>query len=191
MVVIHESDIINAAKFLPIEQKMLMAKLIAGLCIEKDEQRDGDESTPPMYHENRMRRQQFLMGVLAHYLHRDYKKENFVTKDANGEYVGKEVNFLMAADEYNEWGGSHVMNQLERLKRSKSENVRNGVYDLMYDYHGFESMLLGEIRDCVEAINDPISRFMQLAQTAVTPELIKELTEEMEATAKERGAENG
>ncbi len=191
MVAIHESDIINAEKFIPIGQKTLMAKLMADLCVAADERKDDDVSAPPMCHENRMVRQQFLMGVLAHYLHRDYKKEVYTTRDANGEYVEKEVNFLMAADEYDKWGSSHVMNQLERLKRSKNEAVRNGVYDLMYDYHGFETMLLGEIRDRVETVNDPIRRFVQLTQSAVTPEMIKELTAEMEAAAKERGAENG
>lgn len=185
-VIIHEDDIRNGLKFVPLEQKELMTRLIASLCIEKNETAGEVETVPPMYHENRMRRQQFLMGILAYYLKRDYELAELTITGTDGKPEKKAVNFCMSIDSYNEWAGAHVMNQLERLKRSKNEDVRNGVYDLLYDFHNMENMLLGAIRDNLESANDLVKRFINLAQISVTPDVLKQLMEE--ASNAEKGA---
>lgn len=136
-----------------------------------------------------MRTRQFLMGILAEmYFGRSIKKQKVQIADEKGKTVNREISCFMDADAYDEWAGSHVINQLERLKRSKTglvphenatETVADKVFDILYDYRGFETMLAGAIRDLLAVKNDNCSRFYEMMQSASDPEEVARAIEEI------------
>ena len=165
-VTITESDISKASTYVPIEAKKGVARIIALFCVEPA----ADMGGAPVYRENRKFRQMFLMGILAEmYLHRDYHLQR-VKLGEDGEE--QDVRLLMQESEYDEWAASHVVNQLERLKKDKTKKVSNTVYDLLYDYKAFENMIFGAIRDELEARNDPLRRAAAVL-CEITPDMIK------------------
>lgn len=167
MVIIKENDILSANSYLPLEVKEALTRLMARLCIEKTSDVEAGEllPTPPLWRENRMRRQQFLMGVLAGtYLKKDYKNGKMTVENGGGRKSKQDINYLMSIEDFDLWGESHVMNQLERLKRSKTKGVADGVFDILQDFRVFENMLLGAIRDELEAHNNSIDRVKKIVQ---------------------------
>ena len=96
----------------------------------------------------------YLMGVLAHeYLHIPYE----------GDGTGKEIidyeNLKMPANVYDQWGASHVLNQLEQMKTDRE--LREKVFDLLNDYKDFRWMLAHEIDILLGHNNDVVTRMMQ------------------------------
>lgn len=179
-VTITESDIAKASTYVPIEAKKGIARIIAMFCVEPA----ADMGGAPMYRENRKFRQMFLMGILAElYLQREYHLQRVQLGESGEE---QDVRLLMQESEYDEWAGSHVMNQLERLKKDKTKKVSNTVYDLLYDYKAFESMIFGAIRDELEARNDPLRRAAALL-CEITPDMIKATVETIRETAQNGG----
>lgn len=180
-ITITEEEVANAATYVALESKVEIAKIIAIFCSEPTTDEDGFV----MYRENRKLRQMFLMGILAEmYLHREYKKQAVKTSDSEEP---KEVRLLMDLDDYDAWASSHVMNQLERLKKDKTKKVSNYVYDLLYDYKAFENIIYGAIRDELERQNDPLRRAMISLKAAITPENVKALKETAEEITKQIG----
>lgn len=180
VITITESDLAKASTYVPIEAKNGIARIVATFCVEPV---DGTGAVP-VYRENRKLRQMFLMGILAElYLHRDYHIQK-VTVDETGEE--QDVRLLMQLSDYDEWAESHVINQLERLKKDKTKKVSNTVYDLLYDYKLFESMIFGAIRDELEARNDPLRRAAAVL-CEITPDMIKATVETIRETAQNGG----
>ena len=174
-ITITQEEILKAKDYLPIRHKAAMASMMAKLCVRVVENpaSTADEPLPDYCVEDRMMRQQCLMGVLAKwYLRRDYEMQKLEFIDSQGKKQEREVNFCMTADALDEWCESHPMNQLERLKKEK--RVANKVYDLVYDFKAFENMLLGAIQDELKARNDPALRMAQILAVQVTPEAMKE-----------------
>lgn len=194
MVIITESDIQNANTYLPIEVKEAMTRLMAQLCVEKLEvaSPDGLMPVPPICRENRMKRQQFLMGVLAGcYLKQGFALETMKVTGKDGKATEEKINYMMAVGDFDEWGESHAINQLERLKKSRTKGIADGVFDILQDYRIFENMLLGAIRDELERRNDIIGRLTRMIQMQSSPELLAALQGELEslkAEIKEMGA---
>ena len=125
-------------------------------------------------------RQQCLMGVFAQwYMGRKIEMQIASYVDNDGKTQEKPINYCMSADEYDKWAGSHVMNQMERWKRAKN-TVSNKVYDIMYDFKAFENMLLGAIRDEIDARNDPALRMMQMMDAQTSPETLRETLKVMQ-----------
>ena len=159
-VTITAEDVLNAADYVTIETKQMMAELMTTFCVEeRPSPNDGAVMPlPPVYRENRMTRQMFLMGVLAELYLKKKVKYQTVRYQSGKKTVEKPLHLLMDADEYNEWAGSHVLNQLDRMKKQKGE-VADKVFDILEDYKLFEHMLLGAIRDEVSARNSEADRF--------------------------------
>jgi hypothetical protein len=168
VITITEEDIAKVTTYVPLETKISIANIIAAFCVEKA---DNSENSDGLYRENRKLRQMFLMGILAEmYLHKDYKLQT-VKLSEDGE--AQEVRLLMDLDEYDRWASSHVMNQLERLKKDKTKKASNLMYDLLFDYKAFEGIVFGAIRDTLEAKNDILRRATAALSEAWTPETAK------------------
>lgn len=168
VITITEEDIAKVTTYVPLETKVSIANIIAAFCVEKA---DNGENSDGLYRENRKLRQMFLMGILAEmYLHKDYKLQT-VKLSEDGE--AQEVRLLMDLDEYDRWASSHVMNQLERLKKDKTKKASNLMYDLLFDYKAFEGIVFGAIRDTLEAKNDILRRTTAALSEAWTPETAK------------------
>lgn len=163
--IITEEIILNATTYLPIETKSVMAREFAKNCVSEVqvsiEENDSTSVLPPRYQENPMLKSLYgMMTLLDQYLH-------LIVRDENGDAT-------LDVEEFDEWGKSCVMNQLDRMKSSKNVEVRNRVYDILDDYREFYRMLGVEISALVANKNDFLSRFLQYFSMSITPDMFKD-----------------
>lgn len=169
-----EADIIQANTYLPLDIKAALARQIAAKCVNQVEVsvKDSGKSVamPPRFQENP--RNKMLYGM-------------FVLLDQYLKKLDSEKDFT--SQEYDTWGESAILNQLDRMKMNKaiSQDVRNRVYDLVDDYREFYRMLNAEIAALVEAQNDPVARISALIGSLITPDAIKGAKEALEEAQKE------
>lgn len=182
-IVITPEIVKNATDYIPLMKKQEMAETIAQKCIVKvlmkyTEKGDGTDSVPmpDRYQEYHMYTNLYLMGVLAHeYLHIPYE----------GDGTGKEIidyeNLKMPANVYDQWGASHVLNQLEQMKTDRE--LREKVFDLLNDYKDFRWMLAHEIDILLGHNNDVVTRMMQALGASIkemTADSMQELGEALQ-----------
>ena len=161
---ITEDIILNANLYMPIAKKSALAQTFAEDCISKVEiKMNGDDSSsilPPRYQENPMMKSLYgMMTLLSDYLH-------MLPTDDDGDVS-------MDAATFDEWGEASIMNQLDRMKSSKNQEIRNRVYDILDDYREFYRMLGVEISSILANKNDMLSRFMQYFQSEITADIVK------------------
>lgn len=173
---ITEDIILNATLYVPIAKKSALARAFAEDCISKVEIKlNGDDASsilPPRYQENPMMKSLYgMMTLLSEYLH-------MMPTDDEG-------NVSMDADTFDEWGEASIMNQLDRMKSSKNQEIRNRVYDVLDDYREFYRMLGVEISSLLANKNDALSRFMQYFQSEITPDIVKGLMDNLTSVAQE------
>lgn len=161
-----EQDILNAESYMPLSKKMAMAIAFAEQCIDPVEIKvvngKHTETFPPRYKENAQSRMLYSMMVLLEYYLKQPVKEQFSSPD------------------YDEWGKVALMNQLDRFKSSKNQDVRNKVYDIVDDYREFCKMLGSEINSTVECKNDVVARLMITMGAQMTPEALQASVKEIE-----------
>lgn len=182
-IVITPEIVKNATDYIPLMKKQEMAETIAQKCLVKvlmkyTEKGDGTDSVPmpDRYQEYHMYTNLYLMGVLAHeYLHIPYE----------GDGTGKEIidyeNLKMPANVYDQWGASHVLNQLEQMKTDRE--MREKVFDLLNDFKDFRWMLAHEIDILLGHNNDVVTRMMQAIGTSIkemTADSMQELGEALQ-----------
>lgn len=169
---ITEDIILNATLYIPIAKKSALARTFAEDCISKVEIKLNDDVLPPRYQENPMMKSLYgMMTLLADYLH-------MLPTDDDG-------NVSMNAATFDEWGEASIMNQLDRMKSSKNQEIRNRVYDILDDYREFYRMLGVEISSILANKNDVLSRFMQYFQSEITPDIVKGLIDNLASVAQE------
>lgn len=169
---ITEDIILNATLYIPIAKKSALARTFAEDCISKAEIKLNDDVLPPRYQENPMMKSLYgMMTLLANYLH-------MLPTDDDG-------NVSMDAATFDEWGEASIMNQLDRMKSSKNQEIRNRVYDILDDYREFYRMLGVEISSILANKNDVLSRFMQYFQSEITPDIVKGLMDNLTSVAQE------
>lgn len=160
-IVITPEIVKNATDYIPLMKKQEMAETIAQKCIVKvlmkyTEKGDGTDSVPmpDRYQEYHMYTNLYLMGVLAReYLHIPYEGDG-----SGKEHTGYD-NLKMPVNVYDQWGASHVLNQLEQMKTDRE--MREKVFDLLNDYKDFRWMLAHEIDILLGHDNDVVTRVMQ------------------------------
>lgn len=182
-IVITPEIVKNATDYIPLMKKQEMAETIAQKCIVKvlmkyTEKGDGTDSVPmpDRHQEYHMYTNLYLMGVLAHeYLHIPYE----------GDRTGKEIidyeNLKMPANVYDQWGASHVLNQLEQMKTDRE--LREKVFDLLNDFKDFRWMLAHEIDILLGHNNDVVTRMMQALGASIkemTADSMQELGEALQ-----------
>ena len=153
-----EEMVRNSNVYIALKLKASLAKNLANECIEKIEIPHKDEMLPPIYKENQEKR--MLVGMIV--LLREYLK-----------VLDKEETRFTDI-EYDEWGGSGILNQLNRFKSSKDAEIRDKAYDILDDYREFYRMLGAEINAQVTAKNDLISRIVQYMDGKMTPEYFEQ-----------------
>lgn len=165
---ITPEDMKKASLYTSLSAKEVLTRGIALFCIEPVEiQNDDGEALPPMFRENRKLRQQFQMGILANLLGREYTLQTVKIRSEGG-VEERALAWCMDEGEYNDWAESHVMNQLERLKKGADREIANLVFDFLHDYKTIDLMLSGAIRDELEAHNDIFNRAMRFFSVAAT-----------------------
>ena len=166
---ITEQDILNATDYVDIGTKETFTRAIAFICLEPVEVQNDNEPLPMMFRENKKIKAQYLMGALAMLLQRSFTPQALKS--------GEILDGCMDEADYNLWASSHVMNQLERLKKSRNGEMVNKLFDLLYDYKAIEMMLTGAIKDELEVRNDPFNRAMQYFSNAALQSALNSFTD--------------
>ena len=183
-ITITEEELLKASTYISVAAKESLTRYAAELCVEPVEMKSGaGDALPPRYRENRRLRQQFMYGILGrYYLHREYKEQEIeYTDPATKKSAITAVKQLMDTEAYDEWAGSHVINQIERFKRGHSQEAANAAFDLLYDYRALEMMMMGAIRDELEKQNDLLPRIVDYMASTMTPEALQSMMGDIES----------
>lgn len=189
-ITITAQKLMNARDYVPLAEKARFAQDAADLCFDRMELRisGGPESLPmpPMYKENTGVKMRVLMGGFARlYLGDSIDTEKKITSDADGKDQVEEISpWLMKQTAYDLYAGSHIFNQIERLK-SEYGDVRDKAFDVLADWRATEKMLNAEISGKLMVMNEPVSRIMMAMQSQTTPEVMMGLQKELEGLQKE------
>lgn len=162
MITLTKEIIEKARDYIPIERKHTWCRNVAIACVKQvpvtGNGNEGAFTLPDRWEENTMARQMALASALA---------QNYLG-------IWSEEDVLQAVD-YDEIMGSHLINQMERLKSDKE--IRDKVFNVMYDYNELKKMLNSEIYSRLGHLNDTLSR-MLVALQAQDPEKFKDMAEQ-------------
>lgn len=165
------NNILNAVTYVPVMEKIRFVNAVANNCVEAvnvvmNKSEDETIPLPPYSKENIDKKSRYLMGALLKYY-------------LNLEYEPTEDEFLMSADEYDNYASSHIYNQLERMK-SHSAEVRNIIFDILADLRDIERRLNAEIHTTIGAQNDVGTRLMIMIQMQSSPEALQNSLEALQ-----------
>ena len=164
MITLTKEIIENAKDYIPVERKHIWCKNVASACVAKVTVTGNGADNSPFYlpdrwEENTMARQMAMASALA---------QNYL-----GLWDEEEV---LQGKDYDEIMGSHLINQLERMKSDR--DVRDKVFNILYDYNELKKMLNTDIYSRLGHLNDPLSRALAALQM-VRPESMQELTDQV------------
>ena len=172
---ITETMIEKANKYVPIIQKVEFVEYASERAFDRVEIGIGgekrDPSIPPYFKDNVQRKNRYLLGA-------------FLKLYLGVEYTPVEDDkWILSADDYDRYAGSHIFNQMERMKGSTK--TRDFAYDILADYRMIEKMLNTEIYNMLQVMNDPVTRFVSVLSKKSSPETMKQQMEELKNLQKE------
>ena len=166
--IITDEMIRGASDYIPFDEKRTIAEDQAPACLVAVDKGTDEIATetqlpiPQLFKERSGAKQYFLMYYfLTKYLHVKIAETGWTT------------------EEYDYYASSHIFNQLERFK-SKDAEIKNKVFDLLYDYKQLKSMLEVEIYNLKEAKNSALDRLQDSIALFSTPENVAKLNELMQ-----------
>lgn len=162
---LEKADVKEAFSYVPIMEKQKIIDDIAPKCILELPTMANDKPLPSMYGEDSFMKSRYLIGILL---------KCYFDKDIDP--VEKEE-YLLAADDYDRWARNHIFNELERMK--SDTEIRDKVFDILYDYKDFEKKLNAQIYMLLNVMNDPCTRILAMVENQSTPEAMKEALEQM------------
>lgn len=173
--IILTAEMIQAAKdYIPIAMKETWVADNAAKCFDKLAITADGEQMPAMYMINDSLKARYLMAA-------------FVGLYLGAEYLADEKDpALMSAEDYDRWAGSHVFNQIERMKHN--QDIRDKCFDMLYDYRILEKRFHSYIIGLLTVQNDAVIRQNEMIanQMKALPELLgqlKKLQEKVEQDA--------
>lgn len=152
----------KARDYIPLAEKEAWVAENAPRCFDKLQITSDGEPVPPMYMVNTGLKSRYLMQALV-----------TLYFDACQFESGSGKEWLMPEQEYDRWAGSHVLNQIERIKHEPE--VRDKCFDLMFDYKDLEKRFSTQINGLLNVQNDSVIR-----QNDLTAANIKELPQILE-----------
>lgn len=163
--------ILEARTYVPMAEKVAFVEHAAGKCRNAVQiAANGSEQTkalPDMFMVNAERKARYKMGALV---------KMYLLMDFDG---AESDPYLPSWDDYDRFGESHLINQIERLKTDKEVGSRCS--DLLQDFRSLEKMLNAEVYGMLHVQNDPVTRFLAYLQSSTTPESLQKLKMEAEA----------
>ena len=175
-IVITAEKLMEMRDYVPLAEKLRFVGEAADGCFDRMEIKikNGADSLPipPLYKENTGIKSRMLMGAFARL---------YFGAEIDAE---KESPWLMSVGEYDRWAGSHVFNQIDRLKKGRAE-VRDRAFDILVDYKDLEKRMNAEIFGMLQVMNEPVSRIMTAIGQQTTPEAMTALKQELEGVQKE------
>ena len=152
-----------ARTYVPLREKEAWVAENAAKCFDRLSITSGDDEMPPMYQVNTGLKSRYLMQALAGL----YFGDTY--------YADVKDPAMMSEKGYDDWAGSHVFNQLERLKRDPE--IRDKCFDLLTDFRDLEKRFSAQINGLLTVQNDFVLRQSQyvIAQTKELPKIIEQL----------------
>lgn len=172
-IVVTEEMVENAVSYATLEMKEKFVEDCYMRCLNRvsvDLDGAGASAMPNMYMENTFLKSRYLMCGLA-VLYLGFKREDLQMEDGDL--------WLMSKEEYDRWGRSHVIGQLNRFRHGSGE-ARDKVYDLLRDYGDLERRLNSAIRSGLAVMNDMANRFFQKIAMDVSEESLGEQKKQLE-----------
>lgn len=162
MITLTKEMIEKANDYIPIERKHVWVRNVSSACVAAVTVKSDDSQVllPDRYEENTMARTMAMASALA---------QNYL-----GIYSEETV--LQAAD-YDEIMGSHLVNQLERMKNDKE--VRDKIFNILYDFGELRKMLNTEIYSRLGHLNDPLARAL-VALQGVSPDGMADVAKQVQ-----------
>lgn len=164
MITLTKEIILKANDYIPLERKNVWCRNVAAVSIRpvgvSGDNKGQAIPTPDRYEENTMARVMALASALA---------QNYL-----GVY-GEDA--VLQETDYDEILGSHLLNQLERMKSDR--DVRDKIFNILYDYSELKKMLNTEIYSRLGHLNDTLSRII-IAIQSIEPTSFNELTEQVQ-----------
>lgn len=166
-------EMMEAARdYVPNAEKEAFVAHCASRCFDKLAITGTDgEPAPDMYMVNSGLKARYLMGALsALYFGIPYDGDDEMSEEA-----------------YDQWAGSHALNQIERWKREAS--LRDKCYDLLADFKDLEKRLSTQINGLLNVMNDTVLRQNEYtaAQVKELPTMLKALQELQEGKGEADG----
>lgn len=177
-ILITELDLKSARSYVPVAEKEEFVEHCYQRCFSKVQINLGDDENgamPNMYMENAFAKSKFLMSALvAMYLGKEKELE---TVDGDP--------WLMTDRQFDLWAGSHVLGQIERMKKKAPQDLQDKVFDLLRDYKDLERRLSAAIYHGLVVENDPVNRlFLKLSMDS-TPEAFEAQRKALEEVTRE------
>lgn len=163
-----EETVLNANSYAPISIKEEFVEHCVARCLQKITVNLSEDGTamPNMYEEDTFLRSRYMMAAFVRiYL-------GLPTE------VQEEDEWLMSVPEYDKWAGSHILNQLERMKGKA--DLRDKVFDMLRDYRDLEKRLSTAIYSKLNAMNDPANRIFLKIQMDTSEEALANQKKELE-----------
>lgn len=172
-VTITEETINNAVSYSLIEMKEKFVEDCYMKCLNRVDIMD--PPMPYMYMENTFLKSRYLMTALAIF-YLGYKREELEMEDGDL--------WLMSRDEYDSFGASHVIGQLNRF-RNNNPDLKDKVFDLLRDYSDLERKFSNAIRSGLTVMNDPANRIFQKVLMDTSEEALAAQREQLEELKKQ------
>ena len=169
-IIITEETINNGVSYALCELKEKFVEDVYMKCLNRvDVNLDdsGNAPMPYMYMENTFLKSRYLMTALAKF----YLRMDVETEDGDM--------WLMTRNEYDRFGASHVIGQLNRF-RNNNPDLKDKVFDLLRDYSDLERRLSNAIRSGLTVMNDPANRIFQKITMDVSEESLNAQKEQLE-----------
>lgn len=161
-ITITEKDILAAKTYIPIVEKEQWVQKVTGGCIDRVSTvvQEGDLKLPmpAIFSDNMTRKSRYLMGA-------------FVKMYLGISYEPTGDDWLMSADDYDRFAGSHIFGQLERLKTKT--DARDRIFDMLSDFRDLEKRLNTEIFNTLQIQNDVCARLFAMFFAQTTPETLQ------------------
>lgn len=174
-IIITEETINNGVSYALCELKEKFIDDVYMKCLNRvDVNLDdsGNAPMPYMYMENTFLKSRYLMTALAKF----YLRMDVETEDGDM--------WLMTRNEYDRFGASHVIGQLNRFRNNNPE-LKDKVFDLLRDYSDLERRLSNAIRSGLAVMNDPANRIFQKITMDVSEEALASQKEQLEDLKKQ------
>ena len=174
-IIITEKTINDAVSYALCEVKEKFVDDVYMKCLNRvDVNLDdsGNAPMPYMYMENTFLKSRYLMTALAKF----YLRMDVETEDGDI--------WLMTRNEYDRFGASHVIGQLNRF-RNNNPDLKDKVFDLLRDYSDLERRLSNAIRSGLTVMNDPTNRIFQKITMDVSEEALASQKEQLEDLKKQ------
>lgn len=161
-IIITEEMIAAANDYLPNAIKEEWVSETAPKCFNRLSITSDDEEMPPMYMVNEGLKRRYLMKAFT-----EFYMRRAAEADAKDDALMSEV-------DYDRWAGSHVFEQLNRMKHIVA--VRDKCFDILADFKDLEKRLSSQLSGLLAVQNDSVLR-----QSQYTATQMKELPQVLQA----------